>query len=71
MHPDEVKEKKEKLKEETRKRNSKIVKLKNPEGKIMEIYNLVGFCKANGLNPGNMHNVLTGKAKSCKGWTKP
>ena len=45
--------------------------MKNPEGQIMEIYNLVGFCKENGLNPGNMHNVLTGRKKSCKGWTKP
>jgi hypothetical protein len=53
------------------KRNSKTVRLRNPEGKVLEIYNLVGFCKANGLNPGNMHNVLTGRAKSCKGWTKP
>jgi hypothetical protein len=71
LHPNEVAKRKKELKLQKSKRNSKTVRLKNPEGKIMEIYNLVGFCKANGLNPGNMHNVVTGKAKSCKGWTKP
>jgi len=70
LHPDEVAKKKKELKLQQSKRNSKTVRLRNPEGKIMEITNLVGYCKANGLNPGNMHNVLTGKAKSCKGWTR-
>jgi hypothetical protein len=71
LHPDEVAKKKKELNLQNSKRNSKTVRLRNPEGKVLEIYNLVGFCKANGLNPGNMHNVLTGRAKSCKGWTKP
>ena len=71
LHPDEVANKKKELNLQNSKRNSKTVRLRNPEGKVLEIYNLVGFCKANGLNPGNMHNVLTGRAKSCKGWTKP
>ena len=70
LHPDEVAKKKRELKLQQSKRNSKTVRLRNPEGKIMEITNLVGYCKANGLNPSNMHNVLTGKAKSCKGWTR-
>jgi hypothetical protein len=71
LHPDEVKKEKQKLIDSAIKRNAKTVKMKNPEGQVMEIYNLVGFCKENGLNPGNMHNVLTGRKKSCKGWTKP
>ena len=71
LHPDEVKKEKQKLIDLTIKRTAKTVKMKNPEGQIMEIYNLVGFCKENGLNPGNMHNVLTGRKKSCKGWTRP
>jgi hypothetical protein len=71
LHPDEVKKEKQKLIDSAIKRNAKTVKLKNPEGQVIEIYNLVGFCKENGLNPGNMHNVLTGRTKSCKGWTKP
>jgi len=70
LHPDEVAKKKKELKLQQSKRYSKTVRLRNPEGKILEIYNLVGFCKKNGLNPGNMHNVLTGRVKSCKGWTK-
>ena len=70
LHPDEVAKKKKELKLQQSKRNSKTVRLRNPEGKIVEITNLVGYCKANGLNPGNMHNVLTGRKKSCKGWTR-
>ena len=71
LHPDEVAKKKKELKLQQSKRNSKTFRLRNPEGKIVEITNLVGYCKAHGLNPGNMHNVITGKAKSCKGWTAP
>ena len=32
------------------------------------IHNLDAFSREHGLNRGNMHNVITGKAKSCKGW---
>jgi len=71
LHPDEVKKRKKELRIEQSKRNSKTIRLKNPEGEVMEIYNLVGFCKENGLNSGNMHSVLTGRIKSCKGWTRP
>ena len=71
LHPDEVAKKKKELKLQQSKRNSKTVRLRNPEGKIVEITNLVEYCKAHGLNPGNMHNVLTGRVKSCKGWTAP
>ena len=70
LHPDEVAKKKEELKLQNAKRCSKTVRLRNPDGKVVEITNLVGYCKAHGLNPGNMHNVLTGKTKSCKGWTR-
>ena len=71
LHPDEVAKKKKELKLQQSKRNSKTVRLRNPEGKIVEITNLVEYCKVHGLNPGNMHNVLTGRVKSCKGWTAP
>jgi hypothetical protein len=69
LPPEKVKEEKEKLKQNCIKRQAKIVELVNPQGEKVKIYNLVGFCKKNGLNPGNMHNVLTGKKKSCKGWS--
>ena len=29
----------------------------------------MGYCRENDLNAGNMHNLLTGRAQSCKGWT--
>ena len=70
LHPDEVAKKKKELKLQQSKRYSKTVRLRNPEGKVVEITNLVGYCKAHGLNSGNMHNVLTGRAKSCRGWTR-
>ena len=70
LPPDEVAKKKKELKLQQSKRNSKTVRMRNPEGKVVEITNLMGYCKAHELNGGNMHNVLTGRAKSCKGWTR-
>ena len=69
LHPDEVVRKKEELKLQQSERNSKTIKLRNPNGNIVEITNLVGYCREHGLNAGNMHNLLTGRAQSCKGWT--
>ncbi|AUS01715.1 hypothetical protein NVP1291O_01, partial [Vibrio phage 1.291.O._10N.286.55.F6] len=40
----------------------------SPDGGIVNIYNLAKFCRENNLNKANMHKVLTGKNKSCKGW---
>lgn len=69
LHPNEVAKKKKELNMQQSKRNSKTVRLRNPDGNIVEITNLVGYCRDHGLNPGNMHNVLVGKKQSCKGWT--
>lgn len=69
LHPDEVVRKKKELKLQQSERNSKTIKLRNPNGNIVEITNLVGYCREHGLNARNMHNLLTGKAQSCKGWT--
>lgn len=69
LHPDEVKKRKKELGLQISKRRSKIIKLRNPDGDIVEIENLVGYCRDNGLNAGNMHNVLSGKVQSCMGWT--
>lgn len=41
----------------------------SPDGECMTIYNLAKFCRENKLNKSNMHKVLTGKNRSCKGWT--
>jgi hypothetical protein len=48
---------------------AKEFKAVSPSGQTVEIYNLEKFCRENGLNKANMHKVLTGKHKSCKGWT--
>ncbi len=69
LHPDEVEKRKKELGLQISKRQSKIIKLRNPDGNIVEIENLVGYCRDNGLNAGNMHNVLSGKVQSCMGWT--
>lgn len=45
--------------------------LKSPEGKIINSINLNEFCKTNNLDFRNIQKVLSGKAKSHKGWTLP
>lgn len=57
------------LKENIVQAKAKSFKAKSPNGETHEIYNLAEFCRANGLNKANMHKVVTGKNKSCKGWT--
>ena len=42
----------------------------NPEGVTITITNIKKFCKDNGLCITNMYNVMSGKAKSHKGWKK-
>lgn len=59
----------------TQKQNSthaqaKIHKLKNPNGEIVEIYNLSDFCKENGLDRGTMYKMISGKQSHHKGWRK-
>jgi hypothetical protein len=43
----------------------------SPEGKIIEVFNLNKFCRENNLRCSDMHNVSTGRQKSCKGWKSP
>ncbi len=42
----------------------------SPSGEVVMITNLAKFCREKGLNKSNMHKVITGKFKSCKGWTR-
>lgn len=42
----------------------------SPSGCVIEIINLAKFCRENNLNKSNMHKVLTGKNRSCNGWTR-
>lgn len=41
----------------------------SPTGNVVEFENMAKFCRENNLNKGNFHKVVTGKNKSCKGWT--
>lgn len=54
--------------ESTIEKLSKPFKFISPDNKIVEGKNLNRFCVNNNLNYGNMHQVLHGKQKSCKGW---
>lgn len=55
----------------TEEAHSKSYKFKNPEGEVVDIYNLAKFCRENGLDQGTMWHVFNGREKSYKGWTKP
>jgi hypothetical protein len=58
------------LQDNSEKAFAKHFKLKNPEGKVVEIYNLRKFCLDNNLHDSGLCNVHSGKWKSYKGWTK-
>lgn len=52
-------------------KNSKIFKIRHPNGKIIEIKNLTKYSEDNDLNYIMMSRVSRGLAKSHKGYTKP
>lgn len=41
----------------------------SPDGELFHFTNMARFCRERGLNKANFHKVVTGKNKSCKGWT--
>lgn len=45
--------------------------VKNPEGNIIEVYNMQKFCLENNLHNSAISGVLAGKRSHHKGWTKP
>lgn len=47
----------------------KKFKAVSPTGKTVEFENMAKFCRDNNLNKANFHKVVTGRNKSCKGWT--
>lgn len=50
--------------------SAKYYKFISPAGKVVDIYNLSGFCRDSGLGRANMSSVNSGKIKSHKGWKK-
>lgn len=49
-------------------KNSKEYKLISPEGSIVKIKNLTKFAKDNNLSIGCLHQVVSGRNKSHRGW---
>lgn len=49
----------------------KVYVFKAPNGQIVEVHGLDAFCKANGLNTGQMSSLASGRIQSYKGWTLP
>lgn len=47
---------------------ARTYELISPTGEAVTIYNLVKFCRENGLNAGNMCQVAIGKKSQYKGW---
>lgn len=42
--------------------------LEDPEGNLVEVFNMRKFCRESGLNQGNMSSVASGKREQHKGW---
>jgi hypothetical protein len=49
-------------------KNSKEYKLISPEGEVINVKNLTKFAKENNLSIGCLHQVVSGRNKSHKGW---
>ena len=49
---------------------AKHYKVINPEGKMIEIFNMRKFCRENELNGETMNQVCKGKIKCHRGWRK-
>lgn len=54
----------------TEKALAKTFKMKSPEGKIVEFYNMAKFCRENGLIKSCLHRVYSGKRNTYKGWKR-
>ncbi|HGY9608171.1 hypothetical protein [Vibrio harveyi] len=52
------------------KAKAKEYMLCNPQGEVVTIYNMAKHCKQHGLSSGAMSEVISGKRRSHKGWTK-
>lgn len=56
------------LTENNIKAKAKHYKFINPEGEVVEIYNLASFCRENNLQQNNMGQVHLGRSPYHKGW---
>jgi hypothetical protein len=56
--------------ENSEKANAKHYTLVSPKGTVVEVYNLMSFCRDNNLNTYCLYSVMSGNRKHHKGWTK-
>ena len=63
-------EQRQKVRERKVERDNKTWMMKDPAGKIHTANNLKYFCEKNNLSDSAMHNVISGKRKQHKGWTR-
>lgn len=69
-NPNKGKSISEERKKQISERNSKEYKLISPDGNLIKIKNLTKFAKENDLSIGCLHQVVSGRNKSHKGWKK-
>jgi len=51
--------------------SSRKLLLRNPEGDLVEIFNISKFCRENSLSNGCIYLLLSGKYQQHKGWRLP
>jgi len=56
--------------ENNEKANARHYKMLNPEGNVVEFFNLNQFCKDNALCGSNLYSVVRGERNHHKGWTR-
>lgn len=49
--------------------SSKSYRFKDPDGTVVEVFNLSKFCRENNLSNGSMYHLIAGKYKHHKGWS--
>lgn len=49
---------------------AKCYRFRDPDGKVVDIYNLTKFCRGKDINQGHMSDLNLGKINQHKGWTR-
>ena len=52
------------------KEQAKNYQFRNPTGRVVNVYNLNGYCRKYGLDASNMRALFLGRSSTCKGWSR-
>ena len=52
------------------KEQAKNYQFRNPNGRVVDVYSLNGYCREYGLDPSNMRGLFFGRSRSCQGYTR-